>query len=131
MFGLPSEVLTASYLHQEQGSVPPPNGDHVHDHSNGASASAPVPKEKWGDEKVGQNNNGVNGESLGGLVGTAVELGSGSLEKSRVLLRALARLLRVEKGGEKGGKVFERIEYKAVSAGFGFSFSFLSRTKRD
>ncbi|PWN49665.1 hypothetical protein IE53DRAFT_317214 [Violaceomyces palustris] len=56
-----------------------------------------VVKEKWGDDRVGKHNGGVNAEE--GMdavrctsVGSLVELGAGSLRKTTHLIRALANL---------------------------------------
>ncbi|MCO5590102.1 hypothetical protein L7F22_044071 [Adiantum nelumboides] len=63
-------------------------------HSNGGKGDA---KEKWGDDRVGIHNGGVNGEEgMDGkrAVGAAsmVELGAGSLRKTVHLIRALQNL---------------------------------------
>lgn len=72
-----------------------------------------------GDAVVGTSNEGVNG----GLNGTgakslrsglAIELGSGSLDKTRHLLRSVAKLLN-GKDCSSGEAALDQIEYRAVS----------------
>ena len=70
-----------------------------------------------GDSKVGEFNFGVNGSvaaasSPSAKYGLAVELGSGSLDKTRHLLRSMAKLLQAQ-GGSKSAPM-EAIDYKAV-----------------
>lgn len=74
-----------------------------------------------GDSSVGIHNYGVNGgmnhSSPLHSVGLAVELGSGSLDKTRLLLRSMSKLLQPqEEGGEQG--VMKKIDYRAVRCPF-------------
>ncbi|GAA5920253.1 hypothetical protein JCM1841_000446 [Sporobolomyces salmonicolor] len=108
MFGLPS-----SALEEEQAD----EGNEVFEATGSGNSAAK--KEKWGDPSVGLHNYGVNG----GLnhskpihpttVGLAVELGSGSLDKTRHLLRSMAKLLQPKNKTSTPG-IMKAIEYKAL-----------------
>ncbi|KAK4702985.1 L-histidine Nalpha-methyltransferase / hercynylcysteine S-oxide synthase, partial [Phenoliferia sp. Uapishka_3] len=110
MFGEPSELLTEDYLERMDGGS---NGDKDPPYAPTPAASAGARKEKWGDGAVGVNNNGVNGSisSPKSRSGIAIELGSGSLAKTKHLLRPLAKLLKVS---HEGVPAFKSIEYKAL-----------------
>ncbi|GEM11237.1 hypothetical protein Rt10032_c14g5254 [Rhodotorula toruloides] len=116
MFGLPSSVLLGE---DESGGGKGEEGEKVFERTG--AGNKPADKEKWGDPSVGLHNYGVNGSSnlpsalaLLPSHGLAVELGSGSLDKTRHLLRSMAKLLQPRKGanGERG--VMSAIEYKAL-----------------
>lgn len=72
-----------------------------------------------GDATVGLHNYGVNGSanlSKAGVLptqGLAVELGSGSLDKTRHLLRSMAKLLQNGTGDDDASPL-QSIDYKAV-----------------
>lgn len=120
MFGLPTSILLEQEenLHNERGS----NGS-----GNGTNAK----KEKWGDASVGLHNYGVNGGmSEPGAIhvstsGLAVELGSGSLDKTRHLLRSMARLLQPRSKSSQTG-IMKAIEYKALDLEAASLYSTLS-----
>ncbi|ORY82904.1 histidine-specific methyltransferase [Leucosporidium creatinivorum] len=80
----------------------------VHHGPSPAANGAPL-KEKWGDAVVGQHNDGVNGSAndLALNIGLAVELGSGPLDKTRLLLRSLSKILKRPDGPDA-------IDYKAL-----------------
>ncbi|GAA6009429.1 uncharacterized protein JCM10292_004289 [Rhodotorula paludigena] len=105
MFGLPSSVLV-------------PEQDGAPDYEPTQAANKPAKKEKWGDPSVGSFNYGVNGaanrtSTTHATHGLAVELGSGSLDKTRHLLRSMAKLLQPGKKGEQKAAM-EAIDYKAL-----------------
>ncbi|BGP43762.1 hypothetical protein JCM10449v2_007819 [Rhodotorula kratochvilovae] len=107
MFGLPSSLLVADEQSDDRKAHHEPSG----------AGNTGADKEKWGDPKVGTFNFGVNGAvnastSPHAKYGLAVELGSGSLDKTRHLLRSMAKLLQ-PKEGEKAGAM-EAIDYKAL-----------------
>ncbi|KAM0789841.1 hypothetical protein ACM66B_006688 [Microbotryomycetes sp. NB124-2] len=91
MFGLPSHTTRHASAHGSDGDNHKhrPNGDH-------AGPRTTAVKEKWGDSNVGKHNQGVNGNAsaIPSRIGLAVELGSGSLDKTRLLLASCSRLLR-------------------------------------
>ncbi|GAA6017455.1 hypothetical protein JCM10207_008231 [Rhodosporidiobolus poonsookiae] len=105
MFGLPSSVLSNAGKDGKQAYEP------------SKAANSAAKKEKWGDPSVGLHNYGVNGglnhrmpsHSTSGL---AVELGSGSLDKTRHLLRSMAKLLQPQNGQLEGP--MKAIDYKAL-----------------
>ncbi|GAA5868052.1 hypothetical protein JCM8547_000789 [Rhodosporidiobolus lusitaniae] len=104
MFGLPSSVLRKD---EDEVKFEPSK-----------AAKGAADKEKWGDASVGLHNYGVNGglnhrQPLHSSVGLAVELGSGSLDKTRHLLRSMAKLLQPQKEGDEKG-LMESIDYKAL-----------------
>ncbi|GAA5944797.1 uncharacterized protein JCM15063_001669 [Sporobolomyces koalae] len=108
MFGLPTSLLT--------NGDEPSDEDESRRRSNGAS----LKKEKWGDASVGLHNYGVNG-GLGEpkmvqpvSAGLAVELGSGSLDKTRHLIRSMAKLLKPRDDSTEKNGPLESIEYKAL-----------------
>ncbi|GAA5833679.1 hypothetical protein JCM11251_003203 [Rhodosporidiobolus azoricus] len=110
MFGLPSSILVDE---QDKGEK---EGEKTKFEPSKAANTA-AKKEKWGDPSVGLHNYGVNGglnhrAPLHSSAGLAVELGSGSLEKTRHLLRSMAKLLQPKEGREEG--VMKRIDYKAL-----------------
>ncbi|GAA5839849.1 hypothetical protein JCM9279_005185 [Rhodotorula babjevae] len=106
MFGLPSSLLVGN-----------DHGDGKRYHEPSGAGNTGADKEKWGDSKVGEFNFGVNGSvaaasSPSAKYGLAVELGSGSLDKTRHLLRSMAKLLQAQ-GGSKSAPM-EAIDYKAL-----------------
>ncbi|GAA6042900.1 hypothetical protein JCM8097_002759 [Rhodosporidiobolus ruineniae] len=105
MFGLPSALLVGAGEKEKKS--------YDHHASNGDKV-----KEKWGDPSVGLHNYGVNGglnhrQPLHSSVGLAVELGSGSLDKTRVLLRSMAKLLQPQNEGDEYGPM-KSLDYKAL-----------------
>ncbi|KAL8286340.1 hypothetical protein RQP46_004828 [Phenoliferia psychrophenolica] len=112
MFGEQSEVLTDEYLARTDGGSNGEGGDERRSFEHGPTpaASDGALKQRWGDGAVGINNNGVNG-GLSGRSGIAIELGSGSLAKTKHLLQPMARLLQPTAGGRAP---FDSIEYKAL-----------------
>ncbi|GAA5905979.1 hypothetical protein JCM5296_001307 [Sporobolomyces johnsonii] len=108
MFGLPSSVLDEEKADE---------GKEVFEATGSGNSAAK--KEKWGDPSVGLHNYGVNGglnhpEPIHlATVGLAVELGSGSLDKTRHLLRSMAKLLQPKDKTSTHG-VMKAIEYKAL-----------------
>ncbi|KAM0756260.1 hypothetical protein T439DRAFT_308725 [Meredithblackwellia eburnea MCA 4105] len=111
MFHVPSSILTEDYLFKMEG------GGGKQERLRNVSRVADVPKQKWGDEAVGVNNFGVNGGLSPSLTSAAssavaVELGSGSLDKTRHLLRSFSKLLKPANGGSPAP--FSSIEYKAL-----------------
>jgi len=121
MFGLPTSIL----LEQEQ--------EQKQKHSNGetGSGNGVAKKERWGDASVGLHNYGVNGGlSDPGAIqiatsGLAVELGSGSLDKTRHLLRSMAKLLQPRSKSSPSG-IMNDIEYKALDLEAASLYSTLS-----
>lgn len=119
MFGLPTSIV----LEQEQKQK----------HSNGetGSGNGVAKKERWGDASVGLHNYGVNGGlSDPGAIqiatsGLAVELGSGSLDKTRHLLRSMAKLLQPRSKSSPSG-IMNDIEYKALDLEAASLYSTLS-----
>ncbi|BGP74099.1 hypothetical protein NBRC10513v2_007531 [Rhodotorula toruloides] len=118
MFGLPSSVLLG-----DDGSSGGKEGEGEKVYERTGAGNKPADKEKWGDPSVGLHNYGVNGSSnlpsslIPSLIpsqGLAVELGSGSLDKTRHLLRSMAKLLQPRKGGSEGEGVLKAIDYKAL-----------------
>ncbi|KAJ8291470.1 Ergothioneine biosynthesis protein 1 [Rhodotorula toruloides] len=114
MFGLPSSVLLGD---EGPSDGKDDEGEKVYERTG--AGNKPADKEKWGDPSVGLHNYGVNGSSnlpaaLIPSQGLAVELGSGSLDKTRHLLRSMAKLLQPRKGANEGEGVLKAIDYKAV-----------------
>ncbi|GAA5902514.1 hypothetical protein JCM6882_002772 [Rhodosporidiobolus microsporus] len=109
MFGLPSSVLVGADDKEEKVDFEPTK-----------AANTAANKEKWGDPSVGLHNFGVNGglnhrAPLHSTAGLAVELGSGSLDKTRHLLRSMAKLLQPQNSGEGEAEgVMKSIDYKAL-----------------
>jgi hypothetical protein len=143
MFGLPSSVLVPGAGEDKNGGQGEENGDGDDVHEATGAGNKPADKDKWcvldpahpgedavftfrrarahrGDPSVGLHNYGVNGSSnlpsalLVPSHGLAVELGSGSLDKTRHLLRSMAKLLQPGNAGGGDG-VMQAIDYKAVS----------------
>ncbi|BGP66237.1 hypothetical protein NBRC10512_005478 [Rhodotorula toruloides] len=114
MFGLPSSVLLGD---EGPSDGKDDEGEKVYERTG--AGNKPADKEKWGDPSVGLHNYGVNGSSnlpaaLIPSQGLAVELGSGSLDKTRHLLRSMAKLLQPRKGANEGEGVLKAIDYKAL-----------------
>ncbi|GAA5988472.1 hypothetical protein JCM11641_007161 [Rhodosporidiobolus odoratus] len=104
MFGLPSSVLVGK------------NGKKEKFENDRRREDASASKEKWGDASVGLFNYGVNGAAnkhQPSSVGLAVELGSGSLDKTRHLLRSMSKLLQPQEENATEG-VMKSIDYKAL-----------------
>ncbi|GAA5912968.1 uncharacterized protein JCM6883_006273 [Sporobolomyces salmoneus] len=124
MFGLPTSLLVEQEMKEENGQ----DGEAARD-SNGKTGLTKI-NEKWGDASVGLHNYGVNGESSSTSVqiaksGLAVELGSGSLDKTRHLLRSMAKLLKPRNKSSKKG-ILEALEYKALDLEAASLYSTLS-----
>ncbi|KAK4051527.1 hypothetical protein OIV83_002667 [Microbotryomycetes sp. JL201] len=102
MFGLPTR--TSSNQHTDGGS------DHQHSNGDHLGPRTTAVKEKWGDSNVGKHNEGVNGNAsaIPSRIGLAVELGSGSLDKTRLLLASCSKLL------NRPESPLKAISYKAL-----------------
>ncbi|GAA5982534.1 hypothetical protein JCM10908_006688 [Rhodotorula pacifica] len=122
MFGLPSSLLVPDGL--------PRHGDDQYEPSPASNVGAK--KEKWGDATVGLHNYGVNGSAnladnnVLATHGLAVELGSGSLDKTRHLLRSMAKLLQSGGDGSRGSSPLQSIDYKALDLEAASLYSTLS-----
>ncbi|GAA6013912.1 hypothetical protein JCM11491_000470 [Sporobolomyces phaffii] len=121
MFGLPTSILRQ-------------DKEEKRDDENGGRLSRESPSklnEKWGDSAVGLHNFGVNGglgesgTAQAPTSGLAVELGSGSLDKTRHLLRSMAKLLRPRSPTSKEGHL-TALEYKALDLEAASLYSTLS-----
>ncbi|KDE07160.1 hypothetical protein MVLG_02564 [Microbotryum lychnidis-dioicae p1A1 Lamole] len=121
MLGLPSDFALAKNQSKKSSELNTHNHDMDHAEAeqapplqtNGEPKGSPI-REKWGDFGVGKHNHGVNGcsgEVNGAPSAEAViiELGSGSLDKTRHLLSAFSELL---KAGKLSG--FRSIDYEAL-----------------
>lgn len=119
MFGLPTSILLEQEKKQKHGNGETGSGNGV------------AKKERWGDASVGLHNYGVNGGlSDPGAIqiatsGLAVELGSGSLDKTRHLLRSMAKLLQPRSKSSPSG-IMNDIEYKALDLEAASLYSTLS-----
>ncbi|GAA5881500.1 hypothetical protein JCM3774_000137 [Rhodotorula dairenensis] len=125
MFGLPSSLLVSN--------DPIRDGDEQHEPSEPSPApNVGAKKEKWGDVAVGLHNYGVNGAANFGqnnvlaTHGLAVELGSGSLDKTRHLLRSMAKLLQSGGDNTTQGSPLQSIDYKALDLEAASLYSTLS-----
>ncbi|GAA6059119.1 hypothetical protein JCM10212_003866 [Sporobolomyces blumeae] len=129
MFGLPTSLLRGE------------TGDEGDEARRETSAGLAADKGRWGDASVGIHNYGVNGGMNvnnqpsyrpSSTVGLAVELGSGSLDKTRHLLRSMAKLLQplaAQKSTEPAGLengIMSAIEYKALDLEAASLYSTLS-----
>ncbi|SCZ99550.1 BZ3500_MvSof-1268-A1-R1_Chr3-1g06089 [Microbotryum saponariae] len=121
MLGLPSDFALAKNQSKKSSEL----NTHSHDmdhaeaeqapplQTNGKHKGSPI-REKWGDFGVGKHNHGVNGR-ISEVNGTPsaeaviIELGSGSLDKTRHLLSAFSKVL---KAGKLSG--FRSIDYEAL-----------------
>ncbi|BGP55830.1 hypothetical protein JCM8202v2_003437 [Rhodotorula sphaerocarpa] len=126
MFGLPSSLL-----------VPECDADKDDTKYERTPASNGLAKKERGDANVGLHNYGVNGAS--NLVkaeaiathGLAVELGSGSLDKTRHLLRSMAKLLQSNSRNSTDAEretisPLQSIDYKALDLEAASLYSTLS-----
>ncbi|KWU42457.1 hypothetical protein RHOSPDRAFT_21167 [Rhodotorula sp. JG-1b] len=122
MFGLPSALLVPDDV--------APGKDDQYEPSPASNRGAK--KEKWGDAAVGLHNYGVNGSAnlaqtnVVATQGLAVELGSGSLDKTRHLLRSMAKLLQTRDEGSGPVSPLRSIDYKALDLEAASLYSTLS-----
>ncbi|KAK4056348.1 hypothetical protein OIO90_002491 [Microbotryomycetes sp. JL221] len=91
------------HAHQDKHQHDDPDAQYVYPRATSI-------KEKWGDTNVGKHNHGVNGHAslLPTRTGLAVELGSGSLDKTKHLLRSCSKILK------RADSPLKAISYKAL-----------------